>query len=153
MIIIVTGGRDFTDREFVYSTLDRIHASQKIDIVFHGGCQLWDAKQKVYVNSGADWLCEDWCRLNSVASKIFYGAPYFRAHGKRGGCLRNKAMGEAAIALRDRMREKLREWIEVKTVAFKGGSGTQSMIDESRKLDIKVIRTWEPDEDRQQRLW
>jgi YspA, cpYpsA-related SLOG family len=153
MIIIGTGGRNFTDRELVYSTLDEIHSGQRVDILIHGGCQLWDSIQRKYVNSGADWLCEDWCRLNGVPTKIIYGAPYFREHGKVGGRLRNKAMGEAAIKLRDSMREKLREWVEVQTVAFEGGSGTQNMIDESRKLGIKSLITWETKSDKQMKLW
>lgn len=153
MIIIGTGGRNFTDRGLVYSTLDEIHKTQRVDIMIHGGCQIWNVVTKRYVNSGADWLCEDWCRLNGVVSKIIYGAPYFRKHGKVGGRLRNAAMAKLGIELRDSMREKLREWVEVQTVAFEGGSGTQNMMDESRELGIKVRTTWETKSDKQMKLW
>ncbi len=49
--LLVTGGRDFADRDLLYATLDRLHAEHNIIVVIHG-----DAK-------GADRLAGEWASV------------------------------------------------------------------------------------------
>ncbi len=49
--ILVTGGRDFDDENFLFTTLDQLHHEEYITLVIHGAAR------------GADSLANDWaCR-------------------------------------------------------------------------------------------
>lgn len=50
-ILAVTGGRKFTDREFVFRELDRAYHMVGFVELIHGGAD------------GVDSLCGEWCRL------------------------------------------------------------------------------------------
>ena len=72
--VIVCGGRDFQDRNAVFSALDHVHP----DIVIQGGA------------TGADKLAFDWCRSRLVQC---YNMPAdWKAHGKAAGPIRNQRM-------------------------------------------------------------
>ncbi len=57
--VLVTGPRDYADREFVWSTLDALHAEEPIGCMIHG-----DA-------AGADRHARDWARFNGIEDKAF----------------------------------------------------------------------------------
>lgn len=54
MRILVTGGRNFSDREFLFATLDRLHAEKHIALIVHG-----DAR-------GTAHLAGDWAESRGI---------------------------------------------------------------------------------------
>ena len=81
--IIVTGGRDFTDREYVFASMHLVihHATkQDIELVATG-----DA-------TGVDDLVREWCRGNFIPYRRY--AADWGAFGKSAGPRRNRRMLE-----------------------------------------------------------
>lgn len=114
MKIVVTGGRDYNDREFVFAVLDSLHIKDEITLLAHGACHL----------GGADILAEDWAKSREVP---YFGMPakFKSGTGKIEGPLRNARM-------LDTIKPEM-------VVAFPGGVGTTSCINEARKRDITVL--------------
>lgn len=75
--VLVTGGRDYTDRCTIYQKLDALHADIGIAVIVTGGCP-----------TGADAIANDWSwfRLNRPAET--YPAS-FDTFGKPAGPIRN----------------------------------------------------------------
>lgn len=99
MTVIVCGGRDYADREHVFSTLD--------DLEYYGGLTIIEGGAR-----GADALAREWARDNNVTC-ISVPADW-KAHGKAAGPIRNQRM--------------LDEHKPDQVVAFPGGKGTEDMI-------------------------
>jgi hypothetical protein len=110
MKIIVTGGRDFHDRDFVFEILNKIHAENRITEVVNGTCP-----------TGADKHSKDWAIANNVKLTLFPAD--WAKHGKKAGPLRNAEMANYGADL---------------CLAFAGGKGTNNMINEARKAGVKV---------------
>lgn len=72
--IIVTGGRDFSDRNTVYRVLDQVNP----DIIIHGNAK------------GVDTLCKEWA-IEKGKKEVAYNAKW-NLHGKIAGPLRNREM-------------------------------------------------------------
>ena len=108
MKVLVCGGRNFDDREFVRIVLDRIHKETPITGIVHGAAP------------GADTLAGWWATINEVPN-LDYPAPW-RTHGKAAGPIRNQMMLDA---------EK-----PDMVVAFPGGRGTADMVDRARRAGI-----------------
>lgn len=115
MKILVCGGRDFTDRDFVFKTLDRVLATRDIEALVHG-----DAR-------GADRLAGDWAAVWGIEVKA-YPAEWDRL-GKVAGFIRNQKM----------LGEELPEVV----IAFPGGRGTADMVRRAKKYP-SVKHVWEP---------
>lgn len=77
MQIIVTGSRDWTDAEAVWSALDRCAPT----LVVHGGAR------------GADEIAEHWGVSRGVHTAVFPAR--WHAHDRKAGSLRNRAMVDA----------------------------------------------------------
>lgn len=110
MRVLVCGGRDFKDRDLVYSTLDKVHAKygHKMCVV-HGAAE------------GADLMAEDWCKSREVA---YIGVPaMWKTQGRAAGPIRNKRM-------RDTTQPEA-------CIAFPGGTGTNGMITLMREIGIE----------------
>ena len=132
MYILVCGGRDYKDKEKVFKVLDTFRNvnfsnAGMINIqIVEGGAP------------GADSLAGEWARANhldSYASWAGYGKGLYEVkadwgqYGKAAGPLRNKRMLENfPIDL---------------VIAFKGGSGTQDMINKALKKGIIVLEVKE----------
>ena len=110
MKVIVTGGRDYDERAFVYETLDTIHRNVGITLLIEGGAR------------GADRLGRDWAKSRGVPF-LTYEADWDN-QGKAAGMIRNRLM--------------LKENKEALVVAFPGGSGTIGCIKEAMKLGMKI---------------
>lgn len=74
MRLLVTGGRSYQDREYVWSTLDSIRPT----LVLCGGA------------SGADRLASDWARAHNVPVEVFPAD--WKTHGRAAGPIRNQQM-------------------------------------------------------------
>ena len=111
MEIIVTGGRHYHDRAFLFNTLDTLYAECRgISFIIHGGA------------IGADTLAGEWARARGVL-ELVYPADWAR-YGVASGPIRN--------------REMLYEHSEALVVAFPGGRGTKNCVETARKLKMKV---------------
>lgn len=114
--VLVCGGRDFADWDFLRSELDRFHVvpQTRITQLIHGGAR------------GADTMAEHWAELNMVKIQPFVvKAHEWRALGSAAGPLRNQKMldeGKPDVVL-----------------AFPGGGGTKDMMTKARKAGVKVI--------------
>lgn len=75
MKVVVTGGRDFQDRDFVFQTLDSI-----IDVE---SLAVGDA-------SGADQLAAEWASLRGIPCKVFKAD--WETNGRAAGPIRNGLM-------------------------------------------------------------
>ncbi len=114
MIILVTGGRDFNDKERVFKKLDEIIAGVQ-DLnevsVIQGGAR------------GADSLGRLWAKDNWIYWKSFDAD--WNQYGKRAGPIRNQQM--------------IDECEPDLCVAFPGGRGTADMVRRCKKAGIKVV--------------
>lgn len=100
MKTLVCGGRDYCDKQHVFSVLDGLHQQQRIDLVIHGGA------------SGADFLADQWAVDNEIPRSIFK-ADWSR-HGRSAGPIRNLEM---LLATTPDL-----------VIAFPGGKGTANMV-------------------------
>ena len=117
-VILVTGGRDFSDKKFLYKTLDNLHKKLRISKVIQGYAR------------GADRLADSWARSRGISSS---GATYYitdvdwRKLGYAAGPLRNQRMLNSEPDI---------EYV----VAFPGGTGTADMIERSVKAGKVILR-------------
>jgi hypothetical protein len=112
MIVLVCGGRDYTDALKVDAILYGIHHETPITLLIHGGA------------NGADSLAGEWAILAGVPTRVFEAQ--WRTYGKAAGFKRNIQMAEQDPDL---------------VIAFPGGRGTKMMIDISKKrgLNVRVV--------------
>ncbi|WP_187275092.1 DUF2493 domain-containing protein [Methylobacterium sp. WL120] len=122
MRIIVCGGRDFTDRDLAFRALDWIDVHiEPIDFVIEGGQRTYDDTGLLV--GGADWFGEEWALTRGVDYDTVPAD--WRRWKNAAGPIRNEEM--------------LRRWAPHAVVAFKGGPGTQDMIDRARLSRVRVI--------------
>lgn len=110
MRLLVTGGRDFTDRDFVFHILDRIHAKRPITLLVEGGAL------------GADALSRLWAICNNIPFQTCKAD--WERYGKAAGIIRNGTM--------------LSDWNPQGCVAFPGGRGTADMVKKAENAGITV---------------
>lgn len=110
MIVLVCGGRDFENREWLYRILDTIHQERNITLVVHGGAV------------GADFLAGQWADDRFISKQVFKAN--WRVYGKQAGPIRNQRMI-------DEQRPDL-------VVAFPGGVGTADMTKRARASGICI---------------
>jgi hypothetical protein len=117
--VLVCGGRDYQDRDRVFSELDNLcgevsfeHPLGTADVtVIHGACP-----------TGADHFAAEWAIVNRVN---FKGYPAdWRSHARAAGPIRNQHMlddGQPDLVL-----------------AFPGGRGTADMVKRAKRAGIEV---------------
>lgn len=114
MIIVVTGGRDFTAKQMIWAALDQLHAQHHISGLTEGEAR------------GVDTLCRLWAESRNVPC---YPRPAdWAKHGKKAGILRNADM-------------LLNDPPPTYCVAFPGGTGTADMIRRAERAGLVV---WKP---------
>lgn len=112
MKVLVCGGRDYSDKEKVNDSLNRLKEKHGIELIIEGGAK------------GADKLGGDWADINGIAHCTFHAN--WSALGKRAGPIRNQNMID--FGLPDCL------------VAFAGGIGTNGMIKLAESAGIPVWR-------------
>lgn len=110
-VVIVCGGRGYTDVNHVYTELDAYHAANKITLLVEGGA------------NGADSLAREWAKLRGVPLKTV--PAQWGLHGKSAGAQRNAQMLQSK---------------PVAVLAFPGGNGTLNMTQQAERKNVKVIR-------------
>lgn len=111
MIYLVTGGRDFTDKDFVFNSLDKIHSERPCTFLIHG-----DA-------SGVDTLCGLWAKNNNIGVKACPAE--WNVYGKTAGIIRNSQM----LHLNPDV-----------LIAFPGNKGTRDMVRKAINKGIEIIQ-------------
>jgi hypothetical protein len=111
MRIVVTGGRDYADSEFIDVALTELHIRSGIEELAHGAA------------SGADYLCGLWARENAVPVKP-YPANWGR-YGNSAGPIRNGFM--------------LDDFKPDAVVAFPGGRGTRGCMRAAEARSVPVF--------------
>lgn len=111
--ILVCGGRNFADQQYLMDHLDKRHAFQPITCIIEGGAR------------GADSMARTWA--------ILRGVPYeeYKANwdnGTSAGPRRNHLM--------------LKQGKPDMVIAFQGGTGTAHMCKIAQEAGIDVVRTW-----------
>lgn len=119
MIVLVCGGRDYSDRARLFNELDRLEreCGKPFRGLIHGAAR------------GADRLAAEWQALRIKYNDQLWTAGYpanWDAHGKAAGPLRNQHMLDQNPG------------IEL-VIAFPGGKGTADMVAKARKKGIPVV--------------
>ena len=110
---LVCGGRDFDDYEYLADALDAIVAKfGRPLLVISGGA------------AGADTGAMRWAVANKIRRRVF--SADWAQHGKAAGMLRNTRM--------------LVEGQPDLVVAFRGGRGTENMVNQAQVAGVAVVR-------------
>ena len=112
MKVLVCGGRNYNDREHMFSILDRIHQRSGISVIIHGAAR------------GADSLAGQWAQARNIRCDT-YPADWNR-DGKQAGFIRNRQM------LNDSQPDAV--------VAFPGTAGTAHMVRIAKQAGYKVLQ-------------
>lgn len=112
MRAIICGGRDYSNHDHAFQSLDAIHSKSPITHVIEGGAR------------GADRLARSW----AISRNIPYTTvnANWNQYGKRAGYLRNKRM-------RDEFSPDL-------VIAMPGGVGTKMMIQLANAINLPIIQ-------------
>lgn len=116
-VVAVAGGRDYGNASneevlHVYFTLDRIHATHRIDVLVTGGA------------TGADAIAEDWARRNRVQLSRWAVTREQWYKDRSWGPRRNEMM--LAVTMPDLL------------IAFPGGTGTNGCVEAATALGVAV---------------
>ena len=118
LVVVVCGGRHYTDRAFVYKTLNLLRAECRSLVIIEGGCK-----------SGADAFAQAWAKskrytepIELITEEVTKEA--WIMHGHAAGPMHNRRM--------------LEEYYPDLVIAFEGGRGTKSTIEIARELGIEV---------------
>lgn len=78
MRLLVFGSRTFTDKAYVFGTLDSVNDDYPIDIVIEGEA------------NGADTLAAEWARSREIPIEAY--PANWNSHGRAAGPIRNRQM-------------------------------------------------------------
>ncbi|MDO9334991.1 MAG: DUF2493 domain-containing protein [Caulobacter sp.] len=128
-IVLVCGGRDYSDSMFVFETLDALHRARPIYKVVQGGAR------------GADALAYDWCRSRRVM--CWHCPADWNNITRPGAVVRTRRDGKKYDAAAGGVRNQrmLDEGKPSLVLAFPGGKGTADMVSRARRAGVKVIET------------
>ena len=112
MRVLVTGGRDYDNKNVLFSVLNEIQRVTPIDCLIHGGAR------------GADNLAGQWAKTHKGVTVVVVPAKWGE-HGKSAGPRRNAEMVE--------MKPDM-------VVGFSGGVGTADCLRRADEAGLKVIR-------------
>jgi hypothetical protein len=114
MRVLVTGGRTFTDRDWLWAGLDMIHTHPQmgpIDEIIEGGAP------------GADNRAQEWAHRREI--KCTTVPAQWEKHGKSAGYIRNSEMAK--------MRPDV-------VLECPGGKGTANMVEVAKASGLRVIK-------------
>ncbi len=121
LVVIVCGGRSYSDRDFLFARLDELAAAHSGVVVFEGGA------------AGADSLAKEWAGARRQRCQTF--SADWKKHGKGAGPVRNSEMlAELLVCSHGTDGREARQMV----VAFPGGRGTGDMVGKAKKADVDV---------------
>src|SRR3990167_3371629 len=109
MRTLICGGRDFTDRDLLFATLDALAPAPTL--IIEGGQRTRDPVTREIIG-GADYWAMRWAASRHI--EFVTCEANWRLHGRAAGAIRNRRM------LRDERPERV--------IAFRGGPGTQGIL-------------------------
>lgn len=121
MILIVTGGRDYTDRADLFARLDHFHATQPVVFVSAG-----DAR-------GADALAVEWAKARGIRGLVH------RAHWDRLGNAAGPERNARMIATAKAEAGKTGDFVTC--IRFPGGAGTEDCARQAQNAHVLVLRS------------
>lgn len=110
MRVLVTGGRTFQDRDWLWAGLNLIHSMQPITEIIEGGA------------TGADNRAQEWAYRHEV--KCTTVPAQWERHGRAAGPIRNQEMAA--------MRPDY-------VLACPGGEGTAHMVQTAQAAGLNVV--------------
>lgn len=110
MNILVCGGRDYDNQNFIFAKLDEFSRKNDVRILIHGAA------------TGADSIAHAWALNNGVQTAVC--RPNWERFGRKAGIMRNLAMLDLDPDV---------------VMAFPGGDGTAHMIYAATKAGKEVI--------------
>jgi hypothetical protein len=124
-VIVVTGGRGYTDRNHVRNTLDTLLKEHGNLIIAHGGCNCREDEPDI----GADYFASEWADDNECVNVKYFAD--WGTYGRAAGPIRNEAMVEGSMAWK----------APAIMIAFPGGRGTKNAIEVAKKhgLEVKIV--------------
>lgn len=127
MRVLVTGGRNYRNRQQVFEALDAVHAETPIRILIHGAAD------------GADMLADEWAIRRGVTPDRHPAQWDDLTHPKRRlkWCSKRRAFYDALAGFR-RNGDMLHLGEPDLVVAFPGGNGTADMIAKAERKRVAV---------------
>lgn len=138
MIVVVTGGRHFTDGTFLFEQMDRLHAEYGFTLIVEGGQRTYRRREGKPIG-GADFFAHEWAVLRGVEVRTEYAKwkdlshPDARILKNRRGELYDANAGSR------RNQVMLDKYLPERVIAFPGGSGTADMCARARAVGVEVI--------------
>lgn len=135
MIVAVTGGRDYTNRERVFAALDQAHERYGVVLLMYGAARGADSLAKEWADDRlvASMPFEaDWKNLDAPGAKVVEGP--FGKYNVLAGFARNQDMATELGRLRDHGKPTM-------LVVFPGNRGTRDMRNRCRELGLRI---WDP---------
>jgi len=120
MFLIVCGGRDVSDRDWVWRVLDGIHRKHGITRMIEGGQRKWCCDRREYI--GADWFAKCWREARGVDGESYLAD--WGAFGRGAGPRRNSTMAATE---------------STHCLGFGGNSGTSDMLEKAERAG-KITR-------------
>lgn len=108
--VIVTGGRDFTDRDLVWAVLRKLQPGN----IIVGDCP-----------TGVDSFAREWAKSQPRQGYVVYEA-FWDKEGRKAGPLRNRRM--------------VQDHKDAVVLAFPGGRGTASCIAEAEAEGLIILQ-------------
>tara|TARA_Y100000780_G_scaffold232443_1_gene263957 strand:+ start:3901 stop:4263 length:363 start_codon:yes stop_codon:yes gene_type:complete len=118
MKVLVAGGRDFDNKDWLFKELNAIHSAEPITQIIDGGAR------------GADSLAYLWAHQMGIDN--YRAFANWEKYGKKAGWVRNNEMADLGPDL---------------VVLFPGGVGTQMMYDIALKRNIMILDLRDEDKD------
>lgn len=113
MIVVVTGGRDFNNKNLIFQVLDNFHQQTPIRLLIHGNAR------------GVDKLCGLWS-LNNEINTLIMPAKWSK-YQYSAGPLRNEEMVNSPYGIEPNV-----------LISFPGGKGTEHMTKYCTDKGIEV---------------
>lgn len=110
MVILVCGGRDYTDSQAIARVLNAVHRKRTITRLIIGDCR------------GADRCAAAWAVIHDIPVSPF--GPNWKRYGKAAGPIRNGRM--------------LKEGKPDAVIAFPGGKGTADMVHQAECAGVPI---------------
>ena len=121
--LLVTGGRTYADRDFLFRALDRVVAKKGNLTIIHGAAGQVDQRTHRVV-CGADLLAGEWARVRFHGSDVFAVNHEFDGPWPGAGPRRNSRM--------------IAQGKPDAVVAFPGGDGTDDCVRQARAARLYV---------------
>lgn len=135
MRAVVCGSRDAVSPEVVFDFLDSIHAVTPIELVIEGGQRKWKDRKII---GGVDWFANQWAKARGVELRTVEAR---WSDLSIPGVIRTQPNGQKINlgAGPARNREMANDHGATYCIAFWGGRGTASMVNEAKSAGLIII--------------